>query len=179
MVVVGSRGHGRVTGLLLGSVSGAVVRHATCPVAVVHPKGEGGRGILVGADGSEASIGTLDVAYAVASTRQAPMTVVHCLWEAMPAQVRWSHLDGPDPEIQEARQRVTESLAGLTQKFPDVDVHVSVAKGAIDSCLVELSSEFDLLVIGRAPSSLGEHVLFNGVTTSIAEHAHTPVIVVP
>ena len=36
MVVVGSRGHGGFSGLLLGSVSASVAEHAACPVLIVH-----------------------------------------------------------------------------------------------------------------------------------------------
>jgi nucleotide-binding universal stress UspA family protein len=37
LLVVGSRGHGGLLGALLGSVSTAVIHHATCPVLVVRP----------------------------------------------------------------------------------------------------------------------------------------------
>ncbi len=36
MLVVGSRGHGGFTGLLLGSVSANVAEHAECPVLIIH-----------------------------------------------------------------------------------------------------------------------------------------------
>ena len=47
LVVVGSRGHGAVMGLLLGSVSEYCVAHAPCPVVVVRRS----RGPVAGEDG--------------------------------------------------------------------------------------------------------------------------------
>lgn len=179
MVVVGSRGHGRVVGLLLGSVSGALARHATCPVAVVRPTSEGRGGILVGSDGSESSAAPLEFAYSEASARGLPLTVVHCLWDALVGQPHWGHVAEGDPECQGARLRVAESLAGMAEKYPDVPVHVSITRGAIDACLVDLSQQYDLLVIGRPPHSLGERLVLPGLVITVAEHAHAPVLVVP
>ncbi|HEX9541422.1 MAG TPA: universal stress protein [Streptosporangiaceae bacterium] len=38
MLVVGSRGRGGIRGMMLGSVSQAVLHHAPCPVSVVHAR---------------------------------------------------------------------------------------------------------------------------------------------
>jgi nucleotide-binding universal stress UspA family protein len=41
LLVVGSRGHGAFTGMLVGSVSIHCVTNARCPVVVVRPRGDG------------------------------------------------------------------------------------------------------------------------------------------
>ena len=38
LLVVGSRGHGGIGGMLLGSVSQACAQHARCPVVIVRPR---------------------------------------------------------------------------------------------------------------------------------------------
>jgi nucleotide-binding universal stress UspA family protein len=179
MVVVGSRGHGPVAGLLLGSVSGALVRHSPTPVVVVRPTPAPGGGVLIAADGTEESLTLVEHAYREASLRQTTLTVVHCLWDALIARTRWTTVAEAEPEAAEARLRIAESVAGMCEKFPDVELTVKVTRGAVDACLVDMSAQYDLLVIGRPARPLLARLTVSGLTTPVAEHAHCPVLVVP
>jgi nucleotide-binding universal stress UspA family protein len=179
MTVVGTRGHGRVASLLLGSVSAALVRHAERPVVVVRPQAAPGRGVLVAADGSEESIELVEHGFGEASMHRCPLTVVHCLWDGLAAQARWAPVADTDPEAEEARLSMAETIAGMREKFPDVDLAVKVTRGAIDACLVELSAQHELLVIGRPPRPLLVRLTVSGLTLPVVEHARCPVLVVP
>jgi nucleotide-binding universal stress UspA family protein len=179
MTVVGTRGHGLVAGLLLGSVSAAVVRHAETPVVVVRPVQASASGVLIAADGSEDSLQLVEHAYREASYRQVPLTIVHCVWDGLVAQARWANVSETDPQGTEARLRIAESVAGMGEKFPDVETHVKVTRGAVDACLVDLSAKHELMVIGRPPRSLRVRLTLAGLAVPIAEHAHCPVLVVP
>jgi nucleotide-binding universal stress UspA family protein len=79
-LVVGSRGCGGFTGLLLGSVSQQIAAHAMCPVVVVpdtatHEQHDGST-VVVGVDGSEHSRRALARAGEEASLRDARLDVV-------------------------------------------------------------------------------------------------------
>ena len=67
----------------------------------------------------------------------------------------------------------------MGEKFPDVDAQVHVTRGAIDACLVDLSAQYDLLVIGRPKRPLLLRLTLSSLTTPVAESAHSPVLVVP
>jgi nucleotide-binding universal stress UspA family protein len=72
MLVVGSRGAGAFTALVLGSVSRYAATHAPCPVVVVRDEiSSSHRQVAVGVSDPESCAGALEFAFAEAALRQA------------------------------------------------------------------------------------------------------------
>ena len=93
LVVLGSRGLGGFTGLLVGSVAVAVAAHGHCPVVVVRgaiaeaePPEQGP--VVVGVDGSPASEAAIGFAFDAASRRGVPLIAVHT-WSDLTVDTMW------------------------------------------------------------------------------------------
>jgi nucleotide-binding universal stress UspA family protein len=153
-VVVGAHGRSAIPTVLLGSVSQQVAIHSSCPVVVVREsRTQGGVGsghVVVGVDGSEASEPALGYAFAYAASTGRSLTAVHTWW--------WEPMEGLSLDepwardwTQIARQEealVAESLAGWSEKYPDVPVRRYVVRGDPVAELLGQSHGASLLVVG-------------------------------
>jgi nucleotide-binding universal stress UspA family protein len=181
LLVLGSRGRGAVRSRLLGSVSASVSRHSHCPLVVCRPESAGRvrRGVLVGVDGTPESRPVLDFAFRTASERELPLTVLHSFHDVL-AALNGSHLVATTQErLDEERLLVGESLAGFTEKYPDVHLETLLARGSAEHCLVADSDWWHLIVVGRHPTRTLSRILSPTVATAVLERAHTTVAVVP
>ena len=181
MVVLGSRGRGRLRSLLLGSVGTALVRHAQCPV-VVHRPGNPGlvrNGILVGVDASPESRIVLEFAYREASLRDLPLTLLHCGLDAH-ADAMGAYLVAEsivDPETE--RLALAEAIAGMAEKYPEVRTATEIVSGLPQEALLRAGERMNMIVVGAHVPGHTSHRLFGSVATSVVEHATCAVAVVP
>lgn len=181
LVVVGSRGRGPVRTKLLGSVSVAVTRHATCPVIVVRPGNPGvvRRGVLAGADGTKRSLTVLDYAFRQASIHDLPLTALHTFWDVRAATAAPGMVHVRNEEFEEQRLLLSECISGLREKYPDVHVSTGVARGLPDQFLVPMAERMNMVVVGSHHGGAAMEVLFGSVTARVVEHASCPVAVIP
>ncbi|MEU0571649.1 universal stress protein [Nonomuraea sp. NPDC005983] len=170
-VVLGSRGRGGFTGLVLGSVGLGLAGRAHCPVVYVRrPAGEGGE-IVVGYDGSADSESALEYAMAQASARGARARVVHGRQLAPLATEPASA--GAIP-VGDFRQL----LVAWREKYPDVEVTESVVRGHPVPVLVEASLTAELVVVGSRGVGGFASAVLGSVSHGVLHRARCPVAVV-
>lgn len=176
MVVVGSRGMGAFRRGLLGSMSTGLVHHAHCPVAVIHdgPSPAAHLPVVVGIDGSPASVEATQIAFAEASRRGVDLVAVHA-WSddsmfAVPG-VDWVAVATGEEEL------LAERLAGKAEDYPDVSVHRIVVRDQPARYLAEQAEMAQLLVVGSHGRGGFAGMLLGSVSTALAHTVSIPLIV--
>ncbi|BBZ69890.1 universal stress protein [Mycobacterium paraseoulense] len=177
MIVVGTAGRGLLARGVLGSVSATVVRHAHCPVAVVHADHVAAAQdapVLVGVDGSPASELAIEVAFDEASRRGVGLTALHAWSDIAITELPepdWSSLEA------EAHRSLAENLAGWQERYPDVAVQRLVVRDQPARQLAEKSGTAELLVVGSHGRGGLTGVLLGSVSNAVLHSVRIPVIV--
>lgn len=179
ILVLGSAGRGAVARLLLGSVSASLVRHASCPVAIIHDEDPLmphplSAPVLLGVDGSPASEAATAVAFDEASRRGVELIALHA-WNDLEVV----ELPGLDWDKVKAQAEVTlaERLAGWQESYPDVRVCRVVVCDRPARQLVERSESAQLVVVGSHGRSALSGMLLGSVSNAVVHSARMPVIV--
>jgi nucleotide-binding universal stress UspA family protein len=180
MVVVGSRGLGPFARSLLGSVSSSLIRHAHCPVAVIHDEDPlmphpAEAPVLVGIDGSPISELATAIAFQEASWRGVDLVALH-VWSDVEVN-DFSPIDWPAMKPA-AEEVLAERLAGWQERYPDVTVRRVVECDHPTYHLIKQSESAQLVVVGSHGRGGFAGMLLGSVSAAVAHSARMPVIIV-
>ncbi|BAX92945.1 universal stress protein [Mycobacterium shigaense] len=179
MIVAGSEGMGAVGRLLLGSVTSALIHHAHCPVAVIRcgdsAPPEPDSPVVVGIDGSPASEAATALAFDEAARRGVELVALHA-W----SDVGVFPMVGMDWQDSEARGRevLAERLAGWHEQYPDVPVRRVICCDKPSKWLLDESKDAQLVIVGSHGRGGFTGMLLGSVSSTVAQAATVPVIVV-
>lgn len=186
MIVMGSRGLGGLSGMVMGSVSAAVVSHATCPVVVVREDNVVNETtkygpVVVGVDGSDVSQKATEIAFAEADARGAELVAVHT-WMDMQVQASLAGLSAAQQQWEDVEREqiemLTERLAPLTEKFPNVQVRKVITRDRPVRALVENSEGSQLLAVGSHGRGGFKGMLLGSTSRALLQSAPCPMMVV-
>lgn len=179
-LVVGSRGLGGFTGMMLRSTSARVAQHAPCPVVVVHEPGTANGPVIVGLDGSAASEQALGYAFDAASHAGVRLLTVHAwgdLGESESWLVRVAGMTFDDIEAV-GHQMLAEQLTGWQDKYPGVSVESRVIHRQLPAdALIELGRQARMIIVGSHGRGRFTRLLLGSVSHAVAQHATCPVAV--
>jgi nucleotide-binding universal stress UspA family protein len=173
VLVVGSRGLGGLSGLMLGSVSLQSAAFAHSPVVVVRGRwrrtGSYVPGhIVAGIDGSDTSADVLDFAGTEAALRHVPLTAVCALADA-PGELAMAERIGEDFE---------RIVTRWEKDHPEVELYRQVTSQSARGALIDAAYDAQLLVLGRRGRGGLPHMMLGSVTQALLAHTPCPVAVV-
>jgi nucleotide-binding universal stress UspA family protein len=173
--------HDRVAKRVLrgASIGLRLAASAQGPVAIV-PESHGHReGVVVGVDGSEASLNAARFAAREAERRGEVLTVIHGWLEPN----IWLDAFPLEPEfllqLQEAHDLILDQcLAIISHEFPEVRLSGRTARGHIPRSIVEASPSAALVVVGSQSRRLVGRTLLGSVSHEVMLNLEVPAVVV-
>lgn len=178
LVVVGSRGTGAFTGLVVGSVAVHLAAHAACPVLVVRGRDEPEGPVLLAVDGSPDSDAAVDFAYAEARARGTGLVAVHA-WAPRSGPGDLTPLFAGAEEVHAEAARVLETaLARAAGRHPGTEAEARLVRGRPREVLLGESATAQLLVMGARGRGGFAGLLLGSVSQALLHHAACPVVVV-
>ncbi|GAA1184972.1 universal stress protein [Nesterenkonia xinjiangensis] len=186
VIVVGTRGRGGFTGMLLGSTSASLPSRSHCPVVIVPHSTDAGDAepdpqapVSVGVDGSAHSLVAALEAAAWAESLGVPLRLLSALPPMAADVMTWAPLEA---QVQEARDQLTgqleEDATWLRGRCPEVDVSISVVDGAAATVMVEASKTSQLTVVGTRGHGGFVGMLVGSTSSSTMHHAQGPLMIV-
>ena len=180
ILVVGARGHSRLGGLLLGSVSQYAVRHAAGPVVVVRRARDlAATRTVVGFDESPGAHLAMDWAMSRSASTGGDMTALRS-WRAAALSGAGNVLPLPEDAglVQEReRQRLEAELEPWREKYPGVSLLAEAVPGHPGHLLAGASQHAALLVVGSRGRGTLTETLLGSVSQAVLHHAQCPVAV--
>lgn len=186
MIVMGSRGLGGLSGMVMGSVSAAVVSHANCPVVVVREDNHVDEStkygpVVIGVDGSEISQKATEYAFAEADARNSELVAVHT-WMDMQVQASLAGLASAQQQWDEVEREqmelLTERLQPLIDEYPDVPVKKLITRDRPIRALCDAAEGAQLLVVGSHGRGGFKGMLLGSTSRALLQSAPCPMMVV-
>ncbi|MEJ4113581.1 universal stress protein [Corynebacterium kroppenstedtii] len=186
MIVMGSRGLGGLSGMVLGSVSAAVVSHAQCPVVVVREDSAVSSAtkhgpVVVGVDDAGVADAAIEMAFAEARARSAPLRAVHT-WIDMQVQASLAGLNAAYKQWEDIeddqRRLLAEHIGGYREKYPDVEVEEIVTRDRPVRALGDAAEDAQLLVVGSHGRGGFRGMLLGSTSRALLHEAPCPLMVV-
>ena len=163
LLVLGDRGLGGFSGLIIGSVAVHAAAHARSPILVVRGAEPTAGPVVVGVDSSEQSRLAIGFAFEESAQRGAELIALHV---------------SKDLDAEGAQQALTKALSGWQQKYPAVVVKPELVRGDPRHELVERSKNAQLMVVGASGRDTVKGLLLGSVSQNLIHHAECPVLVV-